>query len=511
MATSRELAEQAFSLLQDALKDSEARAQELDSELRKKRAPRNQIEQQIKVLEHRLETLRSESDKWQREATQLQEILENERARARQLKKKLEVSESGPDKVGKKEVNYWRQRAEEFDADTEQYKQRIIELNKELETVRNSIAAADNKADDQLRQRDARLVEQSAQIAALEAEAVERERRMTELAEAGQQAEARQQELQQKLSALENELREETECTINLSEIANERKEQITELTEKLDEALERYAEAKWQLERAGRFERLVARRRKLIDSLIEGLRAKQKSNTALKAGIDGLRKFKAKSEEQQQKLLVRVEELSTALRELRERLATERKSNKSKTIIAGLEDKLNSQARTIDQLESELGAARTARQSAENQTQELTEVRYALEQRDSAVAALEAESAELRRQLEQLSDGAPDAGQAGPSDEQQKLLIEDLQLEIDTLKGELQRQQEFAADARSADPEAATAIRRRESQLGDLKRKIKDRDREIARLKEVASGWQKKYEFLSADAPSAYQSANEK
>ena len=115
MANSRELAEQAFSLLQDALKDSEARAAELDAELRKKRAPKNKVETKALVLEHRLETIDSEREKWERQAAQLEEILENERIKIQQLKKKLEIAESGPDKVGKKEVNFWRSRAEQFD------------------------------------------------------------------------------------------------------------------------------------------------------------------------------------------------------------------------------------------------------------------------------------------------------------------------------------------------------------------------------------------------------------
>jgi chromosome segregation ATPase len=99
MANSRELAEQAFSILQDALKDSEARAAELDAELRKERTPKNSAEEQARVLEHRIESVEAEREHWKREAGQLAEVLENERVKLRKLKKKLEVAESGPASV----------------------------------------------------------------------------------------------------------------------------------------------------------------------------------------------------------------------------------------------------------------------------------------------------------------------------------------------------------------------------------------------------------------------------
>jgi hypothetical protein len=39
----------------------------------------------------------------------------------------------------------------------------------------------------------------------------------------------------------------------------------------------------------------------------------------------------------------------------------------------------------------------------------------------------------------------------------------------------------------------------------------VKDKDAEIAKLKESAAHWKKKYEFLSTEAPDAYQSVVEK
>src|SRR3970040_110802 len=75
--------------------------------------------------------IQGECQSWQHKAGNLEELLENERVRVQQLKKKIEVAESGPDKVAKKEVNFWRQRAEHFDAETREYKQRIASLKQE--------------------------------------------------------------------------------------------------------------------------------------------------------------------------------------------------------------------------------------------------------------------------------------------------------------------------------------------------------------------------------------------
>jgi chromosome segregation ATPase len=406
---------------------------------------------------------------------QLEEILDNERARSKQLRQKLDIAESGPDKVGKKEVNYWRARAEQFDSECEQYKRRIAELHEDVNAAQAAADSAGAGTDGRLAERESRLAESAARIATLEAKLIERDRRLEEVDQSRQQAEQAQQAAAERLTALDNELRQENECTINLSEIANERREQITDLAEKLDEALERYEEAKWQLERAGRFERLVTKRRKLIDSLIEGLRAKHKANTALKAGLDGLRKFKAKSEEQQQKLLIRVEELSSELRETRERLNAKRNASDAEEklrnaaeLIASLEEKLNSRVRQIDLLESELGAARAAREAAETQ-----------------------------------------AAERGPAADQTSL-VEDLKLERDHLKAELLKQpQDRAVPGQEPTAESAAELRKKDSLISDLRRAVKDQEREIARLNDAVAGWQKKYEFLSADAPSAYQSAS--
>jgi len=630
MASSRELAEKAFSLLQDALQDSESRAAGLDAELRKKRAPKNKIEHQAQVLEHRLETVEAEREQWKREAAQLAEILENERAKLQSLKKKLQIAESGPDKIGKKEINYWRSRAEQFDDATRQYKQRIAELRKslkerpvaeidseEVEQLRSEAAEAEQlrtqaaevdrlraevaeverlraeaagveqlraeaaeagrlraeaerlkaavddahearqQAEELVRARDAELAELKAQasnlnttleqlrsensrlnsdladktteltdqagqinarrieIADKDRALTERDRRISELAEARRTAEEEKRAIRDQIAGLEEELKEEKECTVNLSEVANERREQITELSEKLDEAQERYEEAKWHLERAGRFERLVVKRHKLVDSLIEGIRAKQKSNTALKAGLDGLRKFKAKSEQQQQKLLIRVEELTAELKEAEERLANRKgskdsddKLRKAGKMIEGLEERLDAQVQVIENLENELSAVKASRQSAENQNRELNELKATLEIRNETIAKLEADLDDQQKQLGKLRGSESETMRLKAVQMKDQTLIDELQAEIDGLRAELAQQQKIAEGGAESAATAATAeIRKRDAQLSDLKRTIKDQEKEIAKLNEAVSGWQKKYEFLSTEAPSAYQS----
>src|SRR5688572_3498762 len=133
MANPREIAEQAFALLQNALSESEARASELDDHLKRKRTPKNRIEEQLDVLTHRLESVEAERTRWEQQAGHLEEIAEAERAKVAQLKKKLEIAESGPEKLTKKEVNFWRAKSETIDAQIKEYQERLTALRRELD------------------------------------------------------------------------------------------------------------------------------------------------------------------------------------------------------------------------------------------------------------------------------------------------------------------------------------------------------------------------------------------
>jgi chromosome segregation ATPase len=747
MASPRELAQKAFTLLQDALRESESRATELDAELKRKREPKNRIEERLDVLTHRLEGVEVECQSWQHKAGNLEELLENERVRVQQLKKKLEVAESGPDKVGKKEVNFWRQRAELFDAETREYKQRIASLKQELESraagvegfsfeeptgaesdlvgaleaareeasalrlrldaqaaelkelearladtdvpvsraapeatapdgaaaeMREQVAALEtaltdseqaraalgaelgtrsadlervrreldenrkgardvdavaNKTATALREREARLVELSAELektrtelgqkgqqehaarASLEKstrEIAERDRRIQALSIEGERArtelgsretdaqrlrataDARERELEQtraaaqrlqaeladlrkrgdtlqsehranleswrvelgqkevtirdqqakyaavereraaleqtqndvreQISGLEAELKEEKECTANLSEVANERKEALTRLEEKIEEVDERYEEAKWQLGKAQHFERLVRRRKGLINALIAALRAKSKANSALKAGLDGLRTYKATSEANQHKLLARVDKLSAELSEAEETISKRQGATlvneelqAARAKITTLETRLNTQVDIIQTLENELKAGKAMQHARADLSSELEDLRKELEAKNGIIARIEADADEQQRKLAKLRGSEGETMRLKAIEEKDKGLIDTLQREITTLRETLARHSETAGSGNAKQGDMADKLKERDGSITRLMSTVKDKDAEIAKLKESAAHWKKKYEFLSTEAPDAYQSVVEK
>src|SRR5690606_32022338 len=148
MANPRDLAEQAFALLQDALRESEQRVQSLDAQLKRQPLGETELEQRVYALTQRVEALEAERSEWEEKATQLEEVAEAERAKVAQLKKRLEIAESGPEKLTKREINFWRGRAEQFDKDIAEYKSRLANLRRELierdallERLRSSDAA----------------------------------------------------------------------------------------------------------------------------------------------------------------------------------------------------------------------------------------------------------------------------------------------------------------------------------------------------------------------------------
>jgi len=78
------------------------------------------------------------------------------------------------------------------------------------------------------------------------------------------------------------------------------------------------------------------------------------------------------------------------------------------------------------------------------------------------------------------------------------------LEQEIESLKSQL-------TDAPcNAGETSEQGTRDKEREIARLTQRLQEQDREIGKLSEAVSGWQKKYEFLSTEAPSAYQSATE-
>lgn len=668
MANPRELAEKAISALQDALRDSENRVSELDSALKRKRMPRNRLEEQVEVLGHRLEVVEADSEHWRREAGHLEEVLENERAKIKQLKTKLELAESGPDRLTKKEINFWRQRAEMFDAEMREYKNRIASLREELkegrpnetgdpwaaaaeaetlaetlrqaeaenerlqgrltaqetqigelldelgslrevrkqaeldtssssaeiESIRSQLSDVQNalsdaheikaalddrvmaletelreaqqtateaqtasqKFQDALNERDSRLVALSAELektrtelanrdAALEAVGAEVE----QLREHGADASSSTvRELEQKVNALEqlvahkeqalstaqtsqgelerelkdardriadleDELKEEKECTENLSEIANERRETMIQLEEKLEEAEERYEEVKWRLGKAQHFERLVRRRKGLIASLIETVRAKNKANVALKAGLDGLRRYKATAEASQHKLLARMDGLKTELAQARDELKTRQTDpaegatiDQARAKIAELEERLNMQAELIQSLEGDLQTAKTVQLSVDDQSARIEELEQTLAAKDEAIGKLEADADEQQRKLAKLRGTESESTRLKGITEQDKSKIDALEREIAQLRETLMRKAGGTEDLDLLDK-----LKERDSSIVRLMGTVKEQETKLAELTNAVENWKRKYEFLSADSPTAYQSVAEK
>ena len=883
MANPRDLAEQAIALLQNALSESEARASDLDEQLKRKRAPKNRLEEQLDVLSHRLESVEAESTRWEQQAGHLEEVAEAERAKVAQLKKKLEIAESGPEKLTKKEINFWRQKAEEIDTHIKEYQERlmgarrelderdalieqlraaggvgdaapqpppqtesdgelrrqleqrdewlaelrlelhelrgqpmppleteaevetlraritsleralgeaqnlssamqadlmraqhevaaregalheaaaiseraihdavassqrvhatlgerehrIVELSAEVQQLRNELRqreehqreelrqreeqqreevrhraeqqreldqqqrerdAQQHQRDEQQRQRDQQQREQaarqedeiatlasdiealrgrleqdrhdaSAARSALELTLFEREQeldkqrqlltanerdfkdlrqqlaqREEQIAEARRQLEEQQRDVQnrdrelaerqqqlrelshalaerdqrfasstaeleqsraaiamqgqeidglretlhstnheleharatmtanerelaslratllgssreldelraakqhfersaadaearaaatandfeaarEQMAGLETELKEEREHAESLGELANERREHMTKLQEQVEEAEERLAEANWKLGKALYFERIVKRRKGLILKLLEALRAKMKANVALKAGLDGLRTFKATAEMNQHKLLQRIDSLKADLKEADETVkrhqgATATKEDLTSAIsrAAALEERLNTQAELIESLEADLKKARLAHKPGDDKAQEVERLTKELEIKNQVIAALEADTDNQQRKLSKLRGSESETQRLKALTEKDRGEIDGLHREIAQLREALARQNATATSASSGNnAELEAKIKERENSLTRLMGTIKEHEATIKRLTESNDSWKRKYQFLAADQPDAYNNAAEK
>jgi len=684
MASPRELAEQAFSLLQNAFRASEARASELDEQLKRKRAPKTNPEEQLDVLTHRLEAVERERTRWQQQAAHLEEVAETERAKVAQLRKKLEVAESGPEKLTKKEVNFWRAKAEAFTGETQEYRDRIATLRREIierdtlierlrdgqvaggaaastssaesfgtpsesqsleiqarmETLSRQVAtfdkalseahtgraamksdlaaaqaelehaqraareaqAAAERARSMIEEREHRIVELSAEIESVkhgqieghDREVKDRARRISELeqelaghderlsernralaslteeleqaramleardreleqlrhhkreldgtladalartddsalqlerareeirelAELRAQLERQRDEVAEQVAGLEVELKDEKENAENLGEIANERREHITKLQEKVDEAEERYEEAKYRLGKAAHFERLVRRRKGLVGKLLEALRHKQKANTALKAGLDGLRTFKAGAEMNQQKLLQRIDALKQSVQEAQETIARHHGSTNAKeqlatsaTTVTSLEARLNAQAEVITTLEADLKTARAMARTSDEKNHEIERLHKELEIKNKALTQLEADSDDQQRKLSKLRSSESETMRLRAMTEKDRTDIDALEREVSQLREALAKP-DSGADAGASKAELETKLREREQSVARLVSTIKEHEATIKKLGDTAESWKRKYQFLASDSPDAYKTAAEK
>jgi chromosome segregation ATPase len=537
MSGPKELAEKAFELLQDALRESEARANRLNAELERRERPQSALEEELESLSRRVDLAEAEQERWRREAAQLEEVLDNERAKVAQLKKKIEVSESGPEALTRREINFWRQKFESFEEQAREYRERIAALRRQIkerdrelgqleqleqeqaalqQLVREAERAADHLKET-LAERDARIAELSARVEqstsqqnrfeaelcevkaraeasdaefrtlteAKEALEKELERQRDELARlVAQQAEQEKtnDDARQQISDLEVELREEKECSDNLSELANERREQLTKLEERLEEAEERYEDARWRLGKAAHFERLVRRRKKLIRALIAAIRSKQKSNTALKAGLDALRTYKAAAEANQQKLLARIDSLKTSLGRAEEAVARQHGATLAKEQLAEaearaiqLEQRLATQAEIMQTLEEELKAVKAFRRGgSDDRDAELGRLRDEIDVKNRLIDSLQKEADDATRELSRLRRREADPSRLQAEADKEDTLVDTLRREVAQLREVLRKQHgsdadqdaagSTATDQTVAEDDAEHALKRREA-----------------------------------------------
>jgi len=528
MSRSTELTAEAFNLLQNALEESEVQVEELRQELRRKRPTKNGLEKRLDVIKHRLERSEEDRDRWKTEAGQLEELVDNANAKLDKLKDKLKIAESGPERLTKQEINYWRARAESFDQVAADYKTRIRSLrqdvkarDEELSEVRSAASAdeantriSESQADEldaataraktyeqQVAVLNATQIQSDADQASLKAElgaalsqrdqAQERlaqisttaatvNKRLAERDTELQELNAQRTLLESEIGRLQEALREEKECAENLGEIVNERLDQLNKSRELHEEMEERYEESEWRLGKAGHFERLVKRRKSLISSLLAAIRAKSKANVALKAGLDSLRRFKVKAQESEQKLLEEIDQLKAAIGEARETIKrhqdttlTQNKVSESQGRVEELEGRVKSQAEVINSLEDEIKLSKVVQNDLSIKT---AEAQTELTQRQRALAMASTGSL-----VDQESD---------------RLMIDALERELAELRTQLQARTDTTEKSAGADEDGDK----------ELNARLEQSEAKIKELTEEADSWKRKYEFLSTDAPAAYQ-----
>jgi chromosome segregation ATPase len=272
--------------------------------------------------------------------------------------------------------------------------------------------------------------------------------------------------------------------------------DQINKLQDSVDEAQERLDDALWRLDKTKYFERLVARRKSLIVSLIESLRARNKAMVALKAGLDSLRSHKALAEETQQKLLARMEALKNELGAARDTIQeyqsstmTKKELENSKSQISGLQERLKTQAELIQSLEEDLKTARVFKRDAEEKHGEVAQLHEELETKSTIISRLQADIDDQQRKLAKLRGSDSETMRLRAVKEQDRSKIEILERENAELRAMLESLEQ-------SKPSGTEPSNEREQEL----------QAKIRELTEAVSTWKRKYEFLSTEAPAAYQ-----
>jgi chromosome segregation ATPase len=243
------------------------------------------------------------------------------------------------------------------------------------------------------------------------------------------------------------------------------------------------------------------------------------KSNVALKAGLDGLRTFKATAEMNQHKLLQRIDALKADLKDADETVKRHQGGTAAKEELThaisratALEERLNTQAELIQALEADLKKARLAQKPADDKSQEVERLTKELETKNQVIAALEADTENQQRKLSKLRGTESETARLKALTEKDRSEIDGLQREVVQLRETLAQQSSVAAAAASShNAELEAKLKERESSLTRLMGTIKEHEATIKKLTESSDSWKRKYQFLASDQPDEYKNAAEK
>ena len=424
MSSPRELAEKAFALLQNALSESEAKASDLDEQLKRKKAPKTRIEDQLEVLTHRLEGVEAERLRWEQQAGHLEEIAEAERVKVAQLKKKLEIAESGPDKLTKKEVNFWRAKAETIDAQIKEYQDRLMQLRRELierdelidklqvssEAPQGAASAiekaperappeSDSELRRQLDQRDQWLaelrlelhelrgqpappLETQAEVETLRGQITGLERSLAESHSLRAAAQAELMRAEQELAARERAVREAASTGERAKATLAERENRITELSAEVEQ-LRNEVRQRGESDRqdAARYEEQIAALTRDADALRARIDQDKHDNGSARAALEiALHEREQEIEKQRQLLTANQRDFDDLKRQLAEREQT----------AADLRDRIEEQRQEIVTCDTEL----------KNREQQLRDLNQSLAERDERAQAAGADLDHVRATL---------------------------------------------------------------------------------------------------------------
>jgi chromosome segregation ATPase len=532
MASPRELAEKAFALLQNAISESEARATEIDEQLKRKRAPKTRTEEQNDVLAHRLESVEAERLRWEQQAGHLEEIAEAERVKVAQLKKKLEIAESGPDKLTKKEVNFWRAKAETIDAQIKEYQERLTALRRELDerdalieklkaspgSARDATESTPPEADPrpesdesvnelrrQLDQRDAWLaelrlelhelraepappLETQAEVETLRSQITSLERSLTESHNLRAAAQGDLMRAEHEIAARERAVREGHAATERIKTTLAEREHRIAELSAEI-ETLRNELRQRHELDRQDTtgYEEQIAALTREAEELRQRIEQDRHDNGAARAALEiALHEREQELEKQRQLAEANERDFGDLRRQLAER---EQAAHDLARQLAEREQVAHDLRHRIEEQRDEVGARERKLEDCQQQLRELTQTLAERDERASAAAAdLEQVRATLTAKGEELEGLRESAAASRREIDELRSTLAEAEARAADAEARLAEAQARAADAQAQAEAAARDMESAREQLAGLEAELKEERENAESLGELAN-----------------------